>query len=64
MKKHILQFLNVLLADYQCYTLYTVEKWQCGFYIDTKWLKFNVFNFQLHQNYIDMDWMESFEPTP
>ena len=24
----------------------------------------NVFNFQLHQNYIDMDWMGSFEPPP
>ena len=55
---------NVLLVDYQYYTLKTVEKWQNRFCVDTKNVKFNVFNFWLHQNYIDMDWMGAFEPTP
>ena len=55
---------NVLLVDYQYYTLKTVEKWQNRFCVDTKNVRFNVFNFWLHQNYIDMDWMVAFEPTP
>lgn len=55
---------NVLLVDYQYYTLKTVEKWQNRFCVDTKNVRFNVFNFWLHQNYIDMDWMGAFEPTP
>ena len=28
---------------------------QYEFYVDTKSVRFNVFNFRLHQNYIDMD---------
>ena len=60
----LLQPENVLLVDYQYYTLKTVEKWQNRFCVDTKNVRFNVFNFQIHQNYIDMDWMWSFEPTP
>ena len=59
-----LQPANVLLVDYQYYTLKTVEKWQNRFCVDTKNVRFNVFNFWLHQNYIDMDWMVAFEPTP
>ena len=59
-----LQEENVLLVDYQYYTLKTVEKWQNRFCVDTKNVRFNVFNFWLHQNYIDMDWMGAFEPTP
>ena len=59
-----LQGENVLLVDYQYYTLKTVEKWQNRFCVDTKNVRFNVFNFWLHQNYIDMDWMVAFEPTP
>ena len=59
-----LQIANVLLVDYQYYTLKTVEKWQNRFCVDTKNVRFNVFNFWLHQNYIDMDWMGAFEPTP
>ena len=59
-----LQPQNVLLVDYQYYTLKTVEKWQNRFCVDTKNVRFNVFNFWLHQNYIDMDWMVAFEPTP
>lgn len=59
-----LQPENALLVDYQYYTLKTVEKWQNRFCVDTKNVRFNVFNFWLHQNHIDMDWMESFEPTP
>ena len=55
---------NVLLVDYQYYTLKTVEKWQNRFCVDTKNVRFNVFNFWLHQNHIDMDWMGAFEPTP
>ena len=58
------QFPNVLLVDYQYYTLKTVEKWQNRFCVDTKNVRFNVFNFWLHQNHIDMDWMGAFEPTP
>ena len=58
------QSRNVLLVDYQYYTLKTVEKWQNRFCVDTKNVRFNVFNFWLHQNYIDMDWMVAFEPTP
>lgn len=58
------KFQNVLLVDYQYYTLKTVEKWQNRFCVDTKNVRFNVFNFWLHQNYIDMDWMGAFEPTP
>ena len=58
------QLVNVLLVDYQYYTLKTVEKWQNRFCVDTKNVRFNVFNFWLHQNYIDMDWMGAFEPTP
>ena len=27
-----------------------VEKWQYRFYIDTKWMIFNVFSFRLHRN--------------
>ncbi len=42
--------MNVLLVDYQYYTLKTVEKWQNRFCVDTKNVRFNVFNFQLHQN--------------
>lgn len=61
---NILQPSNVLLVDYQYYTLKTVEKWQNRFCVDTKNVRFNVFNFWLHQNYIDMDWMGAFEPTP
>ena len=60
----LLQPWNVLLVDYQYYTLKTVEKWQNRFCVDTKNVRFNVFNFWLHQNYIDMDWMGAFEPTP
>ena len=60
----LLQSWNVLLVDYQYYTLKTVEKWQNRFCVDTKNVRFNVFNFWLHQNYIDMDWMGAFEPTP
>ena len=60
----LLQSWNVLLVDYQYYTLKTVEKWQNRFCVDTKNVRFNVFNFWLHQNYIDMDWMVAFEPTP
>ena len=60
----LLQSENVLLVDYQYYTLKTVEKWQNRFCVDTKNVRFNVFNFWLHQNYIDMDWMGAFEPTP
>ena len=30
------QLLYLLLVDYQYYTLYTVEKWLCGFCLDTK----------------------------
>ena len=56
--------MNVLLVDYQYYTLKTVEKWQNRFCVDTKNVRFNVFNFWLHQNHIDMDWMGEFEPTP
>ena len=37
-----LQTMNVLLVDYQYYTLSTVEKGLCGFYIDTKCVTFNV----------------------
>lgn len=59
-----LQSPNVLLVDYQYYTLKTVEKWQNRFCVDTKNVRFNVFNFWLHQNHIDMDWMGAFEPTP
>ena len=59
-----IQSANVLLVDYQYYTLKTVEKWQNRFCVDTKNVRFNVFNFWLHQNYIDMDWMVAFEPTP
>lgn len=59
-----LQLLNALLVDYQYYTLKTVEKWQNRFCVDTKNVRFNVFNFWLHQNHIDMDWMGAFEPTP
>ena len=59
-----LQPANVSLVDYQYYTLKTVEKWQNRFCVDTKNVRFNVFNFWLHQNYIDMDWMVAFEPTP
>ena len=59
-----LQKVNVLLVDYQYYTLKTVEKWQNRFCVDTKNVRFNVFNFWLHQNHIDMDWMGAFEPTP
>ena len=59
-----LQSWNVLLVDYQYYTLKTVEKWQNRFCVDTKNVRFNVFNFWLHQNHIDMDWMGAFEPTP
>ena len=59
-----IQFENVLLVDYQYYTLKTVEKWQNRFCVDTKNVRFNVFNFWLHQNHIDMDWMGAFEPTP
>ena len=59
-----LQPSNVLLVDYQYYTLKTVEKWQNRFCVDTKNVRFNVFNFWLHQNHIDMDWMGAFEPTP
>ena len=55
---------NALLVDYQYYTLKTVEKWQNRFCVDTKNVRFNVFNFWLHQNHIDMDWMGAFEPTP
>ena len=44
--------MNVLLVDYQYYTLQTVDKWQYRFYIDTKWMIFNVFNFHLY-NRID-----------
>ena len=58
------QLSNVLLVDYQYYTLKTVEKWQNRFCVDTKNVRFNVFNFWLHQNHIDMDWMGAFEPTP
>lgn len=60
----LFEWKNVLLVDYQYYTLKTVEKWQNRFCVDTKNVRFNVFNFWLHQNHIDMDWMESFEPTP
>ena len=60
----LLQPENVLLVDYQYYTLKTVEKWQNRFCVDTKNVRFNVFNFWLHQNHIDMDWMGAFEPTP
>lgn len=60
-KKHL---MYLLLVDYQYYTLKTVEKWQNRFCVDTKNVRFNVFNFWLHQNYIDMDWMGAFEPTP
>lgn len=59
-----LQSTNALLVDYQYYTLKTVEKWQNRFCVDTKNVRFNVFNFWLHQNHIDMDWMGAFEPTP
>ena len=59
-----LQSANALLVDYQYYTLKTVEKWQNRFCVDTKNVRFNVFNFWLHQNHIDMDWMGAFEPTP
>ena len=59
-----LQSQNVLLVDYKYYTLKTVEKWQNRFCVDTKNVRFNVFNFWLHQNHIDMDWMGEFEPTP
>ena len=59
-----LQIRNALLVDYQYYTLKTVEKWQNRFCVDTKNVRFNVFNFWLHQNHIDMDWMGAFEPTP
>ena len=59
-----LQPSYLLLVDYQYYTLKTVEKWQNRFCVDTKNVRFNVFNFWLHQNYIDMDWMGAFEPTP
>ena len=61
---NFLHLWNVLLVDYQYYTLKTVEKWQNRFCVDTKNVRFNVFNFWLHQNYIDMDWMGAFEPTP
>ena len=61
---NFLHLWNVLLVDYQYYTLKTVEKWQNRFCVDTKNVRFNVFNFWLHQNYIDMDWMVAFEPTP
>ena len=64
MLRNDLQYANVLLVDYQYYTLKTVEKWQNRFCVDTKNVRFNVFNFWLHQNYIDMDWMGAFEPTP
>lgn len=60
----MVQYLNALLVDYQYYTLKTVEKWQNRFCVDTKNVRFNVFNFWLHQNHIDMDWMGAFEPTP
>ena len=40
-----LQLKNVLLVDYQYYTLKTVEKWQNRFCVDTKNVRFNVFNF-------------------
>ena len=43
------QSLYLLLVDYQYYTLETVEKWQYRFYIDTKRMIFNVFNFHLYQ---------------
>ena len=61
---NFLHLWNVLLVDYQYYTLKTVEKWQNRFCVDTKNVRFNVFNFWLHQNHIDMDWMGAFEPTP
>ena len=62
--RRLTQYANVLLVDYQYYTLKTVEKWQNRFCVDTKNVRFNVFNFWLHQNHIDMDWMGAFEPTP
>ena len=61
---YLFHLTNALLVDYQYYTLKTVEKWQNRFCVDTKNVRFNVFNFWLHQNHIDMDWMGAFEPTP
>ena len=63
-KLNNINITNALLVDYQYYTLKTVEKWQNRFCVDTKNVRFNVFNFWLHQNHIDMDWMGAFEPTP
>ena len=63
-KGRFIQLRYLLLVDYQYYTLKTVEKWQNRFCVDTKNVRFNVFNFWLHQNHIDMDWMGAFEPTP
>ena len=58
-----LQKENVLLVDYQYYTLQTVEKWLYGFYIDTNWQRFNVFNFRLHYKLPNSVWTGTFQPN-